>query len=106
MKNYKYVNYKKNGNGSCRITDKGRFYNKIFKTERELESFVDDLGYPIYSYHMLPLKERNDFWKTVENDFDCPKDEIIDILLHLLYYDKTVLEDVKMIVAQPYYFHV
>lgn len=106
MRNYKYVNYTKNDNGKCRITDKGSFYNKKFNTEKELQLFVDELGYPIYSHRMLPLQERNDFWKTLEKDFDCPKDELIDILLHLLYYDKTVLAGVKMIVAQPHYFHV
>lgn len=105
MRNYKYVNYTKTDKGTCRIIDKGKFYNKTFDTEKELESFVDGLGYPIFSHRLLPPKERTDFWKTIEKDFDCPKDELIDILLHLLYYDKTVSEDVKLIVSQPYYFH-
>lgn len=106
MTMYKYVNYTKNDKGKCRIIDKGSFYNKTFNTEKELQTFVDTLGCPIYSYRMLALKERNEFWKTVEKDFDCPKDELIDILLHLLYYDKTLLGVVKTIVAQPHYFHV
>lgn len=106
MRSYKYINYTKNNKGGCRIIDKGALYNKTFKNEKELEIFVDNLGYPIYSFRLLPLKERKDFWQVIENEIGCNKAELFDILIHIMYTDNEFLDYVKILVNHPHYFHV
>lgn len=102
---YKYIEYTVSPSGRCRIISKGKYYNEIFENEKECHEYIRSLGTPIHSYRKLTNYEKTDYRKTIENEFDVPFLDFIDIAIHLCYNDENTYQKLKELCNQKYYFY-